>query len=358
MRLNYLYELATDRRQGPIAGLIKFFLFILSLLYGFSVRIAIFFMHLFSQRLGCKVISVGNITLGGTGKTLLVEYLARYLKNQGRQVTVLSRGYKRNTKHQIEDSPSGYPLMGDEPYMLTRKLSGVAVIVDSNRIRSARKAIEEYAADTVILDDGLQQWRVKKDLEIVTIDATNPFGNLQLLPRGILRQPLSTLANADIFVLTKANLNPDIADLTSYLEKLNPRALICAARYQVADFYRLGQDKEIYQGIGELKEQPQALLSGIADPDSFENLIRNLGIEVKNIFCFPDHHPYTPSDLERIIQEARLAGAKGIITTEKDAVRLEGIIKFTPSWLAILVLRINLEVIQDAIFTQRIRALY
>jgi tetraacyldisaccharide 4'-kinase len=358
MRLNYLYELATDRQQGSLAGLIKFFLFILSLLYGLSVTIVIFFMHLFSQRLSCKVISVGNITLGGTGKTVLVEYLARYLKNQGRTIAVLSRGYKRNTKYKIPNAQFGYPFMGDEPYMLRKKLSQVPVIVDNNRIRATRKAIMEHATDTVILDDGLQQWRIKKDLEIVTIDATNPFGNLHLLPRGILRQPLSTLANTDIFVLTKTNLNPDITDLKGYLEKLNPRALICEAKYQPAGFYRLGQDKEICREVGQLREQPQALLCGIADPDSFENLIRSLEIEVKAFFSFPDHHPYVPSELERIIREAQLKGAKGIITTEKDAVRLEGVLELVPSLLTIFVLSINLEIVQDEIFNQRIRALY
>ena len=166
----FLYNLATDKTRGFFAGVLKLFLFVLSLVYGLFIRLLSWFRGLNPERLACKVISVGNITLGGTGKTVLVEYIARYLKCQGNKVAILSRGYKRissrpNTQYPIPNpavggSASGgtqYLTMGDEPYMLSQKLGGIPIIVDADRIRGIKIAASSYQADTVILDDGFQQ---------------------------------------------------------------------------------------------------------------------------------------------------------------------------------------------------------
>ncbi len=177
----YLYNLATDKHKGFIAGVIKLFLFILSLLYGLIVSILILFSRLKPYRLNCKVISVGNITLGGTGKTSLVEYIARHLKQQGHKVAIISRGYKKKTKRYPLNAIR-YEEMGDEPYMLYKNLGDIPVLVDSDRIRAARKAIKDYSADTVILDDAFQQWGIIKDLDIVTVDATNPLATAASSP--------------------------------------------------------------------------------------------------------------------------------------------------------------------------------
>lgn len=326
----YLYSLATDRAKGCIAGIIKILLFILSFIYGLAVRALIFFCRFSSYRLDCKVISVGNITLGGTGKTSLVEFIARYLKQQGHKVVILSRGYKRMHPE----------TMGDEPYMLQMNLKDIPVIADADRIRSGNRAIHDYGADTVIFDDGLQQWRIKKDLEIVTIDATNPLGNRYLLPRGILRQPLSSLKRADVFVLTKTNLNADIDGIKYTLNNLNPSGMIIETIHQPSGFYDINKPEELFN-TQILKGKTAALFSGIGDPDSFEDLIIGLGIKIGLCFRFADHHNYTREDLDRIIKGSRDKNIDTIITTQKDAARLCELRLATPD-LRLLVLRIGL----------------
>ena len=288
----YLYLLATDKKKGLIAGILKILLFIFSLIYGLSVRILSFIYRIKPYHPGCKVISVWNITLGGTGKTPLVELLARFLRDEGHRVAILSRGYKRNVTHHTSHVKR-YETMGDEPYMLSRNLGNIPVIVNSDRVKSVLKAIQDYETDTVILDDGLQQWRIKKDLEIVTIDATNPLGNSYLLPRGVLREPLSSLRRAQIFVLTKVNLEPDNQKIKGILNKINPDALIIEAIYKPAGFYKIGEPGGNLLSPEEFRGKQVTLVCGIADPQSFENLIANLGIDIGLSFKFPDHHPYT-----------------------------------------------------------------
>ena len=341
----YLYNLATDKSKGLIAGLIKVFLFLLSLIYGAIVRALIFFNRIFARRLSCKVISVGNITLGGTGKTSLVEFICRYLRQQDHKVAVLSRGYKRRA-----DTP------GDEPGMLLRNLGDIPVIVDKNRIRGAKRAMLEYKADTVVLDDGFQQWKIKKDLEIVTVDATRPFGNRHMLPRGILREPLSSLKRADIFVLTKTNLNPDTGVTIDTLKKLNPGALIVESIHQPVGFYDIKQPEDSIS-TGNLKGKAAAVFSGIGDPESFENLIMSLGIKIGLSFRFQDHHHYTQEDLDKIIKSAQGKFINTVMTTEKDAARLHTL-HITHYTLHILVLRIQLAVKNEERFFNRLLSLY
>lgn len=335
--LTYLYNLATDRYKGTPAGIVKSFLYLLSLIYGLTVRILIFIYRLKPYRLNCKVISVGNITLGGTGKTSLVEFIAGYLKQQGHRVAILTRGYKRK----ITD----YEMIGDEPYMLKAHLKDVPVIVDAGRIRAAKKAMRDYAADTVILDDGFQQWRIMKDLEIVTIDASCPFGNKKLIPRGILREPLSSLKRPDVFVLTKTNLGAGLlGEIKDFLAKINPQAPVIEAIHSPLGFYKMATNETLVQGA--LQGKTVALFSGIGSPDSFENLIKSLGIQIGLSFRFPDHHNYTARDLDNIIQSSKDKNIDTIITTEKDAARLSQLpaVSFQ---LPVLVLRIEIKITKD-----------
>jgi len=344
--MHYIYNLATDRHKGLVAGVAKSFLYCLSLIYGLGVRVLIFIYRLKPYRLNCKVISVGNITLGGTGKTSLVALIARYLKQKGHKVAILSRGYKRKfTNH--ESRITNHETMGDEPYMLKMNLGDVPVVVDTDRIRAAKLAIRDYGADTVILDDGFQQWRIKKDLEIVTIDATCPFGNLGLIPRGILREPLSSLKRADVFLLTKTNLNPDNQDIKDFLSSINPQSLIVESAHSPLGFYRL-REREEFLRLEALKGETVTLISGIADPDSFENLIASLGINIGSAFRFPDHYFYSQKDLENIIRESQKKNISTVITTEKDAVRLAPYLLPTIYYLLnFLYLRIELKIIKD-----------
>lgn len=323
----YFYNLATDKSNGIIAGFLKIILFLLSLLYGFAVYILIIFYKFHFYRLSCKVISVGNITVGGTGKTVLVEHIARYLKSQGKKAAILTRGYKRRRgKTTAASCPAGrqgvnYEDSGDEAWMLSQKMPDIPVIVDEDRIRAAKKAVKEYGADTVILDDGLQQWKIKKDLEIVAIDATNPFGNKFLLPRGILRQPLSTLKCADVFVLTRTDLNTDTQKIKDLLMKLNPGAVVVDSVHAFSSLYLLGSQKSVLD-TGVLKKKKVALLCGIGNPGSFKSLVENLGAQISLDFEFPDHHDYSAEELNMIAGKIKESGIDTIVTTEKDAARI------------------------------------
>jgi tetraacyldisaccharide 4'-kinase len=373
--LNYLYEIATDKRKGLIPGIIKAFLFILSLIYGLMVRITIFLNRAFQYRLGCKVISVGNITVGGTGKTTLVEFIARELKAQGRKVAVVSRGYKRVSKDRkmevgVSEPESssgcqqsgklkgcqGVSEMGDEAYMLSKKLGDIPVIVDADRRRGINKAITNFGAETVILDDAFQQWKIKKDLEIVTIDATNPFGNKHMLPRGILREPLSSLKRADIFVLTKADFAADTAMLKGLLAKINPRAMIVESSHRACGLYNIDNPKAGLD-IEALKGKSVAIFCGIGDPGSFTNTITGLGARIGAQFRFPDHHNYSREELDKIIKSSKENNIDTIITTEKDAVRISNI-RLEAGSRNLLVLKIEIKLKDEQGFRNRLLKLY
>jgi len=311
----YLYNLVTYKTKGPFATFLRGLLFVFSLAYGLLVTILAAIYKLHPARVNCKVISVGNITLGGTGKTSLVEYLAQKISQHGNKVVVLSRGYKRNSKH------LGMQGMGDEPEMLQRKLPKVPVIVDKDRLRAATSAINDYAADTIILDDGLQQWRISKDLEIVTIDTGNPFGNSRLLPAGFLREPLGTLKRADVFVLTQANLEQERSDLIARLQQLNPRALIVESRHEPQGFSNLNDPDKILNPDS-LKGRSALVFSGIGNPLAFEKTVTCLGINFADALRFDDHYNYTQTDLDAIVKSAKERKLDTIITTEKDAIKI------------------------------------
>lgn len=350
----FFYNLATDERKGFIAGIIKFFLLVLSLIYGLAVSMLILFYRFRPCRLNCKVIGIGNITLGGTGKTSLVEYIARYLKQQGHKVVVISRGYKRVTRHKAQGTSAKD--MGDEPFMLSRKLGDIPVIVDADRIRAIDEAIKDYSCDTVILDDAFQQWGIIKDLEIVTIDATNPFGNRYLIPRGILREPRTSLKRADIFMLTKTNLAESIQELKNYLTKVNPAAAIFESVHKPVGFYASGKPDELLNPQA-LEGKPAAIFSGIGDPDSFGNLLFNLGVKICLNFEFPDHHCYRQDELDRIFKNAKEKGISTVITTEKDAVRISDL-RLPTGDGQLFVLCIAIEIEDEQRFHNRLRSLY
>ena len=352
----YLLCLATDRVDGVIPACIKFFLFLLSIVYVLAVVFLIHICRFFQLSLGCRVISVGNITLGGTGKTTLVAYIAEVLKSEGHKVAIISRGYKKPTTPDTGNS-SDYAGMGDEPFMLQEKLKDIPVIVDRDRFRAGKKAVQDYGVDSVILDDGMQQWRLKKDLEIVAVDATNPFGNRCLLPRGILRQPIFSLQYADIFVLTKTNFSQDVAKIKEELHSINPGALIVESFHSPVGFYDILNPHELL-GKESLKGLTVTVFSGIGDPVSFKETVNGLGITVGLSFDFPDHHGYTQKEIDEIIDSSRERKIETLITTEKDSARLahSGI---NYRNCKVLVLRIQIIIRDDEkVFSRRLRSIY
>ncbi len=333
---DFLYNLATDKAEGVVASLLKTILLFFSFIYGLVIRILIFAASLDLKRLDVRVISVGNITVGGTGKTSLVEFICSRLNKRGCRLAVLTRGYKRK----------GTDFMGDEPRMLSKNLSGIPVIVDKNRVDGAKRAIKEYNADTVVLDDGMQQWHIKKDLEIVTIDSLYPFGNSHMLPRGILRQPLSGLKKADIFVLTKTDSASGLDKLKKRLHKYNPSALIVDSVHGPVGFYEIKKPAELFP-TDYLKGKEAALLSGIADPGYFSGLIARLGVKAELDLRFSDHHNFTSGELEMVANKVRASGIERIITTEKDAVRFSDKDLGLFAGLYLYVLRIELKITKN-----------
>lgn len=336
---NYLYGLATDKYNGLPAFLAKFFLWALSLLYGAIIRCLMFIYSLGQYRAPCRIISVGNITLGGTGKTPVVEYIARRLKERGCKSAVLTRGYRPKGADECR-SNAGCP--ADEPDMLRKSLKDIPVVIDAQRIRGIKYCRDNFGADTVILDDGFQQWKIHKDLEVVVIDAVNPFGNRHMLPRGILRQPLSSLKRADVFLLTKTDINPRTSRISDLLSRLNPKAVIAESVHKPVGFSVLGKSGG-FLDMNALKGVKAALVSGIGDPEYFEKTAKGLGVEAVLSFRFPDHYRYSPADLEAISGQLKNKGINTIVTTEKDAVRLARYYDQEDfAWLKFLALRVEL----------------
>jgi tetraacyldisaccharide 4'-kinase len=315
--------------------LLKIPLLLLSYVYGALIRGLTLFYSFRPHKLNCKVISIGNITVGGTGKTSLVEFVARFLRDKGHRVAILSRGYKK-----LSGS------MGDEPFMLLKNLEDIPVIVDKDRVRAAVRAVAEYGADTVILDDGMQQWRIKKDLEIITVSAAQWFGNRHMMPRGILREPLSSLKRADIFVLTKTNLAGGINDIKASLNKFNSRAPVIESVHEAVGFYDKNRPDELLS-LSPLQGKNVALFSGIADPYSFTDLVNSLGIKVGLDLRFDDHHNYSVEDLSGIIGKCSEKKLGIIITTEKDAARLSEEKLELFKGYQVLVLRIALKITKN-----------
>ncbi|MCG8429746.1 MAG: tetraacyldisaccharide 4'-kinase [Candidatus Omnitrophica bacterium] len=337
----YLYQLATDRKKGHFARICRAVLCLFACAYGLLVRLVRARALQNRRDTGVKVIGVGNITLGGTGKTTLVEYIVRFLVKEGRRVAVLSRGYKK----------------ADEPLMLQDMLGGVPVIVDKDRLRGALRARREYGADTLVLDDAFQQWRVEKDLDIVVIDATNPFGNERLLPRGILREELRALGRADCLIITKTNLRPQVGALEGRLRRFAPRADIFTAEHLPCGVFKLSEPGTLLS-LKAIRGRRAVLFCGIGDPVSFEALIRGAGVIVDKVMRFDDHHWYTDADVQRIVGAARGEGSDLVITTRKDAVRLKEK-TFSDKGISCYVLGIALSLREnEERFFHRLRDLY
>ena len=272
------------------------------------------------KRLPAPVISVGNLTVGGTGKTPMVACLAGLWRDRGKRVAILSRGYGGRSKAatRISDGERLYqkpPEVGEEPYWLARVLPGVAVYTGACRYAAGLAAWEEFKPDLFLLDDGFQHFQLHRDLDIVLLDAASPFGNGCLLPRGPLREPVSALGAAQVLILTRYE------------------ALLHQPR--LAALHKTFPDKEIFTasispvrvtsypgGQGEtpaaLRDRSLMAFAGLARPEVFASTLQELGADLKGFQAFPDHHEYTEQELHELAAAARTHGAGALITTEKD----------------------------------------
>jgi tetraacyldisaccharide 4'-kinase len=298
-----------------------------------------------SEKVGVPVISVGNITAGGTGKTPLVEWVARALKSQGLRACVLTRGYGRADESLRVVASDGVRVLaevgecGDEPRLLAERLLGVAsVVCDRDRVAAARWARAELGAEVFVLDDAFQHLRIARDLDLVTLDATEPWGGGHLLPRGRLREPASGLRRADCVVITRAELATDLETLRAEVVRLcDGSAEVVASRVCPRVLIPL---KDVGAGVegrtrGGLESRGVGLQSrgigqafaafcAVGNPRAFFEHLRRDGFELCHTRAFPDHHAYTLSDVESVTREAVRHGACALLTTAKDAVKLRG----------------------------------
>jgi tetraacyldisaccharide 4'-kinase len=362
----FAIDVILERRYGRRADILRWILHGLSHAYRVIVlgRLALYRKRIYRERtLGCPVISVGNVTVGGTGKTPVVELLARELTAGGRKVAILSRGYKSVPKplvtrciakllrKQAIFTPrivsDGQSLLldsrtaGDEPFMLANNLRGVVVLVDRDRVKSGLFAIEQFGCDTLLLDDGFQYVRLDHRLEITLIDSQAPFGNGHMLPRGTLREPPANLRRATHILLTKCVPGAGNSELIARIRKYNRTAEIIETTHHARHLRNLvtGEVKP----LDVLKGMRIGVLSGIAAPESFEGSLRNLGAKIEISKIYTDHHRYTDKEIESFINRCARRNLDAILTTEKDAVRIPRILDAT---VPIFYLRVEIEILK------------
>jgi tetraacyldisaccharide 4'-kinase len=363
----FMLEVIFEERRGALARLARAFLYSCSKAFQVAVKARHLLYHfriLRDSTLGVQVIAIGNLTVGGTGKTPVVEKFARELQDQGRSVAILSRGYRSKptpvhkwllNKLFLRDDTTpprvvsdGRSLLldsemaGDEPYMLASNLKDVVVLVDKDRVKSGRYAIEKFGCDTLLLDDGFQYWKLRgRRHDIVLIDRQQPFGNERLLPRGTLREPPSHLARASWIFITKSDGNT--AELRRRITSVNPGAGIIECIHHPLYLEDVFTGQRV--GLELVKGRKVASLSGIAQPESFEQSLVTLGAELVYSKRFADHHRFTQQEMLNAINRSKKRQAEAIITTQKDAVRFP---KLDRRDLPIYFMRVEIKILSGA----------
>lgn len=333
----YLYKLVHGEEPGILAVFLLGLLRVFSMLYGLGVRIKLYLYRsgfLKQHKLDCKVISLGNITVGGTGKTPTAQRLSTIIREMGYRVVILNRGYRAGWSGDVGVVSDGNKIYmtvteaGDEAYLLAKSLPGIPVVIGKNRILTGEYAVKELKADVIILDDGYQHWQLARDLDIVLIDALNMFGNNFLLPRGTLREPLANLARAQVFLLTKVDQSTDDSRdiILSTLARYHNNALIVESIHQPKCFVEI---EEWYKGLQmndvaleTIRDKKVVALSAIGNPSSFEQTILDIGVAEVCGVRYTDHHDYTMAEMQEIMQRGVDEKAYALITTEKDAVKI------------------------------------
>jgi len=348
-----------EKATGP---LLHFLLMLLSTVYGIAVRLRGFLYDhgvFKSQTLSCGVVSIGNLTVGGTGKTPMTIYLAEMLKEAGFKPAVISRGYKGKAEKKggiVSDRRNVLlepEIAGDEPFMVAQRLKEIPVLVGADRFQIGMKAMEKFSPDVIIFDDAFQHRRLKRDLDIVLVDDKSLFGNRYLLPRGILREPVSGISRGDVFVLTRCN-DKSLRSFDS-LSEMAPGKPIFKSFHEpyVCGIYN-GTDKDaagrysatISYNFDFLKTSKVFVFSGIAKNEEFQATVTGIVGEVLGAVGFNDHHKYTETDFRLIVGKAQKYSAEFIVTTEKDYVKIAGKIQ---SPIPIVVFGIRVSFKQDEI---------
>ncbi len=339
---SYFYRLATDQIHSPLANILKVFLLLASYGYALGVRVLVFLYRrglLKTSTLAQPVICVGNITLGGVGKTPLVIKISQYLKSKGILNAVLTRGYMASRKEGLQEGE----LFSDEAILMQQTLSDIPVLVGANRYALAQSLMERSMVDVFILDDGYQHWKLKKNLNIVAIDATNPFGNGYLVPRGILREPLSHLKRAHVFVITKVDLGAaNLDQIKTTLRGIHPQALIVESIHKPGGLVDLN-NKEFDKTLSYLMDCPVCFFCSIGNARAFEQTLERQKAKIMGKMEFMDHHRYNEGDIDRIIHTYQQSGAEVLITTEKDLVKIDYYLNRLIKQAHLLCLKIKIE---------------
>lgn len=317
----------------PKSKFLRALIYVPAKLYEMAVRMrmVLYEQEYFKPRaLDKSVISIGNITLGGTGKTPLVEYIARYLAEENIEVGILSRGYKRR------DSSAPYIVVsdgervlanveqaGDEPYMLANKLKGVKIVVGADRFRAGQLAIKELGCEVLILDDGFQHLSLKRDLDILVLDATDPFGGGEMVPYGRMREPIYALRRAQVIIVTRADRPFDQEELSRIIDGLGMNVPIIYAYHDLVGLREFPDNK--VAPLRKLNRARVGVLCAIGNPQVFMGDLEAYQAQLVCEHLFPDHHRYSQDDIDKVVKEAQAAGAEFIATTEKDAVKLAGL---------------------------------
>lgn len=324
-------SLISGQRRGAIASAARLVLRVCSLGYRAIIRLRNHYYSTIAMPfwLDVPVISVGNLTVGGTGKTPMTLWICRQLLARGRKPAVLSRGYKASREGQA-----------DELMMITRLCPEAIAVAHSDRRAAGRLAVSEYGARAAVLDDGFQHRKMGRDLDILLVDATRPFGFGHLLPRGLLREPIGSLRRAGAVVITRCDqaAPEEIARIESTIRWHQHDMVIVRAVHRPVGFVNLAGHEAPAPSGGHV-----GTLAGIARPEAFERTLADAGVTIADRMRFPDHHVYTDTDAKRINEWARSAGLDAVVTTEKDAVKLE---RLQARWLVpILTLRVEIDLL-------------
>ena len=335
--IQYIFHIAHASERPWYAFILLGLLRCLSYIYGFGARVNLWLYEagiLSRRKLDCCVISIGNITVGGTGKTPTAQRVAMMVKNMGYRVVILNRGYRSHWDKPLGVVSDGKKIFmtsyeaGDEAYLMAKMMPGIPVVIGKNRDVTGSYAVDKLHAEVIIMDDGYQHWQLNRDLDIVLVDTLNLFGNGNLLPRGILREPLSHLNRADMFLFTKSDQSSQLTRsiLTENIRQYNTKAPIVESIHhpkefvEIADWYKGIQQNPL--PLKELEGKKVMVFSAIGNPSSFEQNVSGCGLDIVEAVRYPDHHDYGMLEMQYIAERASELKADALITTGKDAVKI------------------------------------
>lgn len=370
----YIYRLIHGKRTHIWDYLLLGIMRMFSWIYGLAVRAKLSLYRLWilkTTKLDCVVISLGNITAGGTGKTPTAQKLAMMIRDAGHSVVILNRGYKSGWEAEVGVVSDGKKIYmraqeaGDEAYLLAKSLPGVSVVIGANRAVSGEYVVKNMQPDVIILDDGYQHWKVARDLDIVLIDTVSRFGNGYLLPRGVLREPLSHLDRADVVLLTRADQSSELVrkKIKDTIFKYNPNVTVLECSHspcyfvEIADWYKGVRNNK--NGLDSLQGERIMTFSAIGNPTSFEKSLEAVGADLVETIRYPDHHDYGMVEMQYIVERALNQKAKALVTTEKDAVKIPTEFIYSQREVPIYILGIEVDIFEgDAAFEKVLKEVF